>query len=240
MAARSGAGATTTTASSASATPARTSTRSPFAPRPAPEPLSGVTQVAVGDDHACALLTNKQVRCSGDNESGELGNGDAPTDRSRPVAVRNAANSANLTNVKAISAESDGVCALLTNNQIRCWGEDDYGQLGNGAPAEDSDLPVTVKGVGGSGALSNVRSIEAAYDNNCAVLTNGQARCWGYNTDGELGNNDTDDTNVPVVVRAVSGPGPLTNVTQITAGGYQALCPADQRAGPLLGRERGR
>ena len=47
------------------------------------------------------------------------------------------------------AAESDGTCALLTNDQVRCWGEDDYGQLGNG-PANDgssSDLPVPVQNV---------------------------------------------------------------------------------------------
>jgi hypothetical protein len=186
-----------------------------------PGPLTGVTQIAVGDDHACALLTNKQVRCWGDNDYGELGNGDSPTDRSRPVPVRNASGTANLQNVRAISAESDGACALLTTDQVRCWGEDDYGQLGNGGGSADSDLPVVVRNVADTGPLTNVRSIEMGYDNNCALLNNGQGRCWGYNAEGELGNDAGDDSDVPVAVRAVSGPGNLTGITQIAIGGYQ-------------------
>jgi len=186
-----------------------------------PGNLTGVTQIAVGDDHACALLTSGQVRCWGDNENGELGNGDAPTDRNRPVAVRNAADTANLGGVTAISAESDGVCARLSTAQVRCWGDDDYGQLGDGGGEVGSDLPVTVQNIAGTGPLLGVRSIEMGYDNNCAVLNNGQARCWGYNGDGQLGNDSTTDTVLPVAVRAVSGPGNLTNVTQITTGGYE-------------------
>ena len=185
-----------------------------------PGNLTGVTQIAVGDDHACALLSNRQIRCWGDDEYGELGNGLPLTDASRPVAVRNGVDTANLQNVVAISAESDGACALLANGELRCWGNDDYGQLGNGLPEADSSLPVTVQNVAGTGSLTNVRSIEMGYDNNCAVLSNGQGRCWGYNSNGVLGNDDTADTARPVVVQNLTGTGPLTGVTQISIGGY--------------------
>jgi alpha-tubulin suppressor-like RCC1 family protein len=209
-----------------------------------PGNLTGVTQIAVGDDHACALLTNRQVRCWGDNDNGELGNGTAPTHTSRPVAVRNATDTEHLRNVRQISAESDGVCALLTTDQVRCWGDNDYGQLGNGetGDASDSDLPVRVKNVAGTGPLSTVRAIELGYENNCALLDNGQARCWGYNSDGELGNGDTSDTDLPVVVRNAAGTAPLRGIAQISIGGYdacarltsgQARCGGDNADGEL-------
>jgi alpha-tubulin suppressor-like RCC1 family protein len=188
-------------------------------------PLTGVVQVAAGTYHACALLTNKQVRCWGYNSDGQLGNGDEGTDSPLPVPVRNASNTGNLTNVTQISAENYGMCALLTNDQVRCWGDNDYGQLGNGHDGDtfDSDLPVVVKAVSGASALTGVRQIEAGYDNNCAVLNNGQVRCWGYqDVYGTLGNDSGSDSNRPVIVKNVAGTGPLTSATQVSIGGYIA------------------
>ena len=205
-----------------------------------PGPLQNVVQVAAGEYHSCALLANGQVRCWGYNSSGQLGDG-TNDDSERPVVVRNAGDTGPLLNVRAITAETGGTCALLTSDQIRCWGEDDYGQLGNGAPAADTNLPVTVKGLGGTGALTGVRSIEGGYDNNCAVLSNGQARCWGYNG-GALGNGDEADVFHPVVVKNIAGGGALTGVTQISQGGYhacvrlangQARCWGDNEDGQL-------
>ncbi len=132
-----------------------------------PGPLQNVVQVAAGEYHSCALLANRQVRCWGYNAEGQLGDGTNDISN-RPVVVRNAADTGPLQNVRAITGETSGTCALLTNDQVRCWGEDDYGQLGNGAPDADTNLPVTVKGLGGTGALTGVRSIEGGYDNNCA------------------------------------------------------------------------
>jgi alpha-tubulin suppressor-like RCC1 family protein len=188
-------------------------------------PLRGVVQVAAGDDHACALLTNHQVRCWGDNSDGQVGNGTNGNTYALPRPVRNATNTGNLVNVIQISAESDGTCALLSNHQLRCWGDNDYGQLGNGqnGDAHDSDLPVTVKNVAGTGPLTNVTQVESGYDTNCARLSNGQARCWGYNEEGQLGNdeNGVSAEDLPVVVLNVPGTGPLTTVTQISASGYE-------------------
>jgi alpha-tubulin suppressor-like RCC1 family protein len=183
-------------------------------------PLQNVVQLALGDYHSCALLTNKQVRCWGKGDYGALGGGDFD-DSSLPVTVRNVGDTGPLQNVLQIGGESDGACAVLTNHQVRCWGEDDYGQLGNGLPEENSNLPVTVKGVGGSGVLTGIARLGGGYDNNCAATQTGQGRCWGYVGAGALGNGtDTSDSPVPVVVRNAGNGQPLTGITQITQGGY--------------------
>jgi alpha-tubulin suppressor-like RCC1 family protein len=182
-------------------------------------PLQNVVQLALGDYHTCALLTTGQVRCWGDGDSGEIGNGDFG-DRLYPTVVRNATDTAPLQNVIAISAESDGACAVLSNHQVRCWGEDDYGQLGNGLPHTNSALPVRVRGVGGTGSLSNIASLGGGYDTNCAVTQGGQGRCWGYDSYGGLGDStDIDGSEFPTRVENPNGT-PLTGVTQISNGGY--------------------
>ncbi len=182
-------------------------------------PLQNVIGIATGDYHSCALLSNHEVRCWGINDNGELGDS-SNTDRDLPVAVRNVDDDGNLRTVTQISAESDGACALLQNDQLRCWGADDFGQLGNGLPKAGSDVPVVVSGVGGAGTLGNVRQVDAGYDNSCVALNNGQARCWGYGTNGELGNGADGDVPYPVVVKNLGGGAPLTGVTQVTVSGY--------------------
>jgi len=205
-------------------------------------PLTGVVQVAVGDDHACALLTSGEVRCWGDNSDFELGSGFISNDKTRPVPVVGLNGTGRLRNVVAIGAESDGACALLSNREVRCWGADDFGQLGNGNPLTDSNKPVVVKGTGGTGRLGNVTQIDPGFDNACARLANGQARCWGYNDEGELGNNTTTGSPFPVVVKNLAGGGPLTGVTQVSIGGYvgcarlangQARCWGDNAEGSV-------
>ncbi len=101
-----------------------------------------------------------------------------------------------------------------------------------------------VKGLGGNGRLTGVASVGGGYGNNCAVLRNGQARCWGYNGSGGTCGNGTDSTDTPhpVVVKNLAGTGPLTGVTQISNGGYhgcarlsngQARCWGDNHEGAL-------
>jgi alpha-tubulin suppressor-like RCC1 family protein len=152
------------------------------------------------------------------------------------VTVRNAGDTGPLTNVVQVATSNSSSCALLTNRQVRCWGaNDDNGQLGNGLPNEDSGLPVAVSGLNGVGVLSNVAGLGMGYDNNCAVLASGQARCWGDGNDGQLGDGGTDESSVPVVVKNPSGTGPLTHVTQISLGGHQGCARLDNGQGRCWG-----
>ena len=182
-------------------------------------PLLNVRQIVNGNDHTCALLTNAQVRCVGDGSDGQLGNGSFANSDSL-VIVRNPADTAALQDVLSIAAEDDGMCALLANRKVVCWGDDDYGQLGNGDPKADSNLPVFVKGLGGSGQLANVAALGGGYDTNCVLLLNGQGRCWGYNQFGGLGNGTVAWTTYPVVVQDAATGTALTGIVQLTHNGY--------------------
>jgi alpha-tubulin suppressor-like RCC1 family protein len=185
-------------------------------------PLVNVTQLAVGAYHACALLTNREVRCWGYGGDHSLGN-NSFSDHNLPVPVLNPSGTGRLQNVTQIAAGSYNTCALLTSGQVRCWGQNDYGGAGNGDTSGDSvPLPTAVRTVSGPGPLTGVTQIDLGYHSACARLNNGQARCWGYGQYGNLGNGAEDDHSRPVVVKAVSGPGPLTGVTQVTAGEYNS------------------
>ena len=97
-------------------------------PAPAPVPvrdLSGVTAIAAGGDHTCALLADGTVRCWGSDDHGQLGNGSTAELLAVPTAVQG------ISGATAITAGNLLSCALLGDGTIRCWGDDEFGELGD-------------------------------------------------------------------------------------------------------------
>ena len=184
--------------------------------------LTDVTAISVGGDagFACALLAGGTVECWGDNEYGELGNGSTASNSPTPVAV------SGLTGVIAISAGEYDACALLMGGTVECWGDNEYGELGNGAATGPetcsgyacSTTPVAISGLTGVTAISAGAGASA-----CAVLTGGTVMCWGDNYGGQLGNGTTGpltcDGEPCSKVAAISG---LTGVTAVSSGDYSA------------------
>lgn len=187
---------------------------------PGGAPLTGVTQLSVGRSHSCARLTTGQARCWGDNTSGPIGDG-TTTNRRRATVVRASTGSNPLTGVVQISADDDHSCARLGTGQARCWGENGSGQIGDGTTA-DRLRPRPVLDPTGTIRLSGVRQVAASQGFTCARLASGQARCWGGNVDGGLGDGTTSDRTLPVVVHNPMDNGPLSGVTSISAGGSHA------------------
>ena len=112
--------------------------------------------------------------------------------------------------VRSITAGTGHTCAVLTTGAAKCWGDNTFGQLGNGTTAESS-VPVTVTGLS-----SGVASLTAGTHHTCAVLTSGAAKCWGYNGYGGLGNGTySAGSSVPVTVTGLS-----SGVVSITAGEF--------------------
>jgi Regulator of chromosome condensation (RCC1) repeat len=171
--------------------------------------LEGVTAVANGGFHSCALLAGGHVACWGYGAEGELGNG-TRSDSATPVAVRG------ITNAVAISAGGEHTCALVADGTVACWGENADGELGDGSRTIRV-TPVAVRGVIGATAIS-----AGAYQT-CALLAGGGASCWGRGTDGELGSGTKRTSAVPVAVQGLSGAtaigvGALSACALVTSG----------------------
>jgi alpha-tubulin suppressor-like RCC1 family protein len=177
--------------------------------------LGGVVQIVAGENHSCARLSSGQAKCWGDNLDGQLGDG-TKTDRALPVSVKPVSGPGVLKDIVELSAGHDYTCARLKNNQVRCWGENFNGTLGDGT-ATMRTRPVVVKTSNGN-PLGGVGGLGAGGDHTCARLTNGQARCWGSNGNGQLGDGTKTDRFFPVAVRNPSGVGALSQVAQIVAG----------------------
>ena len=165
---------------------------------------SGVSLIAPGDQHTCALTTAGAVKCWGRDNVGQLGNG----------AAGNSVTPGNVTGlssgVVSISSGNTHSCAVTTGGAAKCWGYNAFGQLGNGTKTS-SQVPVTVNGL-----ETGTQSISGGAFHTCAV-TLGRAKCWGYNAFGQLGDNSKTDTSEPVNVATLSG------VAAISAG-YVHTC----------------
>lgn len=114
--------------------------------------LSGVRAITSGEAHTCAVKENGTALCWGFNDGGQVGDG-TRTGRNTPVAVQGLAGS-----VEAMGAGAYHTCARLNTGAIQCWGNNTYGQLGNGTNT-NSLVPVTVVGSpppGGSSGSSRL------------------------------------------------------------------------------------
>jgi alpha-tubulin suppressor-like RCC1 family protein len=167
---------------------------------------SGVTAIAVGWNHGCALMSTGGIECWGANSFGQLGDG-TTTDRSSPVAVE----LPDGVTATAIAAGGHHTCAVTSTGGIECWGMNRFGQLGNGTDTgpqkcgEDEDpcskTPVSVQLPDGVTATS----IAIGDESTCALDSAGGVQCWGFNDAGQLGDGTTTDSTIPVTVQLPGG-----------------------------------
>lgn len=151
------------------------------------EEITTVVALSAGGSHTCALLKNGTVMCWGANNLGQLGD-DTTTDSNYAVRVQGLNGIA-----KAISAGKNYSCATLSDNTVKCWGDNSKGQLGDGTMT-NSAMPVDVVD------LANVRSISAGNEHTCAILRDNTVKCWGANDKGQLGNLEKVNSLTPVDV----------------------------------------
>jgi alpha-tubulin suppressor-like RCC1 family protein len=165
--------------------------------------LTGVRVIAEGHGHTCAVTTADGARCWGSDVDGELGDGAGSGFVSVPPATDV------LTGVGSIAAGYFHTCALTTAGGVRCWGDNTFGQLGDGTTVSRSTPPAT-------DAFAGARAVALGAGHSCALTTAGGVRCWGDNTFGQLGDGTTTDRATPPVADV------LQDVQAFAAGGYFA------------------
>ena len=150
------------------------------------------TVVSAGGEYTCLRLPDGTVRCAGRNQFGQLGDG---TWTNSPVLVR----ASGMTSAKVVVAGDEFSCALLVDGTASCWGLGEKGQRGDGTYDQVALAPVAVQGLASATALS------AGYNHACALLSNGTLRCWGSNTNGQLGDPSSNGSAIPIAVPNISG-----------------------------------
>ena len=153
----------------------------------------------IGTAHSCGLLDNNTIKCWGLGSSGQLGYGATSTLGDGAGEMGDALATIDLgtgRTAKQIATGSSHSCAVLDNNTVKCWGLGTNGQLGYGtttslgrSSGQMGDALATIDLGTGRTAVA----ISAGLAHTCAVLDNATVKCWGLNTDGQLGLGDTDD-----------------------------------------------
>ncbi|HUI99887.1 MAG TPA: hypothetical protein VLY46_06600 [Usitatibacter sp.] len=163
--------------------------RATFAPV---QGLSGVTAISAGFYHSLALKGDGTVWAWGLGYNGRLGNGGDSSQGPVPVQV------SGLAGVTQVSAGGGHSLALEKDGSVWAWGENGYGQLGDGTTATRF-VPVRVAG------LSDVVEVAAGADHSLARARDGRIWAWGGDYEGQLGDGGFTDRSTPAVVDGLAG-----------------------------------
>jgi alpha-tubulin suppressor-like RCC1 family protein len=180
--------------------------------------LTGIISLSAGYAHILALKNDGTVWAWGDNSNGELGNNNTVS-TSIPVQVRGSDNIGFLTGISAIAAGQQFSLALKNDGTVWAWGENSTGQLGDNSSLE-RHTPVPVHSVDNTGVLRNITSLVAGGGHALALASDSTVYAWGFNINGELGNNTQLNDSLPAQVHGSNNSGILTGVSSISAGDY--------------------
>lgn len=145
-------------------------------------------QMAANGDHTCAITENRQVKCWGSNRNGQLGIG-STVDKLTPASTSAVPLGAGRFPI-AIAAGYAFNCAILDNGDVKCWGENTEGQLGieNTNDMGDDAAPLLKVNLGPG---RTAKAVTAGTAHTCAIMDDNNVKCWGSNSQGQLGLGNT-------------------------------------------------
>ena len=147
--------------------------------------ISDAVSVSANGEHSCAVHATGEVSCWGDNWEGEFGNGESGPGIQSAVPVK----ASGVSDAVAVASGYNHTCALREGGKVSCWGNNEFGQVGNGvdfvSEALDGSLIVDPSEVV---SLDDAIAVSAGGAYSCALRETGEISCWGTNTYGQLGN----------------------------------------------------
>lgn len=169
--------------------------------------LGNIKKISTGNAHACALDDQGVVKCWGDDTDGLVSGVPSTSSHPSPTVVRGFP-----ATVLSLAAVSSSECAILVNNDLWCWGDNEYGQLGL-AGSDPTHPPKVVPSP--IKTMSNVDQVGASEQTLCVRHNTGVVQCLGRDFSGNLGNStsDLDPHATPVTVIGLPGV-----VSQMAAG----------------------
>ena len=154
-------------------------------------------QISAGRNHTCGITVDNKLRCFGYNNNGQIGVGNTVSPQS-PVTIDSTSD------YNYISTMEDVTCAITTSGTLKCWGSNSDGLIGQGTSGGTFSSPTVVD----SG--TSFIKVDVGWRHVCAITSSNQLKCWGRNTNGQIGNGSTT--------------GPITSPTLIDSGNtYQDI-----------------
>ena len=196
--------------------------------------LKDIVKVAAGYHYTVALKKDGTVWIWGHNGSGmwgqggggQLGTGAGGKEENRfilvPAQVVGAGGQGYISGVREIAAGARHTVAMKKDGTVWAWGSNSSGQLGDGTTS-NSCFPVQVKAPGGKGYLTGIKAVAAGVAYTAALAEDGGVFAWGNNQFGQLGDGSTNDSALPVRVKAPNGAGELKEIAAISAGSRHIL-----------------
>jgi len=154
--------------------------------------------ISIGSGNTCAILDDDSLKCWGSGYHGILGLGDTEDRGNSADEMGDNLPTVDLGTGRTVTSVSVGhyfTCALLDNGSVKCWGWNEYDNLGLGdtySRGDDADemgdyLPAVDLGTG-----RTAKAISVGTTHTCAILDDGTVKCFGYNALGHLGLGDTE------------------------------------------------
>ncbi len=168
---------------------------------------TGAVAIGCGGNHSCAVLGSGALKCWGRNTFGQLGNG-GTGDSSVPADVSGLSSG-----VIGTCMDEHHTCALMDGGGVKCWGWNHVGQLGD-TTTNTRYTPVDVAALGSSAV-----AVSCGIHHNCALLDTGAIQCWGWNSQGQLGDNTRTNRTVAVSVAELA-----SEAAVVSCSHYQHTC----------------
>ncbi len=183
--------------------------------------LSGKTvkKIYTSTSNTCLIASDNLAYCWGGNSNGTIGN-NTTTESHTPQAVY----TAGVLSGKMVTSIAMGIfheCLIASNSQVYCWGSNSVGNIGNNTTSSYVLVPTLSTG---SLAGKTITSIASGYYGTCAIDSNSQYYCWGWNASGQFGYDSGNSNIISPTQVTPSGSMSGKTIKQISIGGYPNSC----------------
>jgi len=155
--------------------------------------------IHVANARSCAITDENKVKCWGGGNNGQRGSGSTANVGGMGTTMGDTLPYVDLGAGRTVLAITGGLefeCAILDDHTVKCWGFNEFGQLGIGSTTNHGDGPNQMGAnlpTVNLGAGRTAKAISSGGDHTCVILDNDQVKCWGRNGSGQLGYGDNVD-----------------------------------------------
>ena len=178
--------------------------------------FDSTTQLAAGSQHTCGLSLGAQgqrwLRCWGDNTYGQFGN-ETRGFVARPEKVALYSADGTIVQAAKVAAGDTHTCAITSSNEVQCWGDNRFGQIGD---YSSGGIRPTPKSIATGSLIATI--VTPGLNHTCATTISGHAQCWGSNTSGQIGDGTYANQLSPKAIDLANPASDIVINDQLSAG----------------------